>query len=142
MNTSQKFEQAAAVCDRAAEAVGTEHEMREMMQVLRHMEEIQIALTNQAIARVAQTPRVQERRALAHEGDEFGRIEASIPKDLAFGLMNQKNFGYEGLMSDEGMRDLHKAYPFTKVKTVSGKTQVGYRKPGVTFGRGTLQLAT
>lgn len=149
--SANKFLEAAAVVDRAANAVGTQEEIASTMQVLHYMEEIQIAMLNQALSRVADRASAQEERLpLREDGDDIGRIEARIPKNLAFSLMKQKNFGFDGFTSDEGMRDFLKVYPQYGVKTVSGKTSVGYRgtrnaergNRKVKFGRGVLNLAT
>lgn len=137
---------AANACDRAADAVGTESEMAEIMKVLAHREQMQQALVVAEVSRYAQTSmRQEERLPLRDDGDDFGRIEARIPKKLFFGLLKQKNFGHDGFCSNEGMRDFAKQYPQFMVKTVSGKTTVsGFRakrKCGVNFGRGTMTFA-
>ena len=69
---------------------------------------------------------MNERLPLRDGRDDYATVEASIPAKHLFQLMQQKNFGYEGLMSDEGMRDLLKAYPQFRVKTVSGRVQSGW----------------
>jgi hypothetical protein len=51
--------------------------------------------------------------------DDYGRVIARIPKTAFFQLIKQKNFGYEGMMSDEGMKDIFKAFPQCRVKTIS-----------------------
>lgn len=152
ISTAPRFEAAAMAADRAAEAVGTERELSEMMTVLKYMEEIEIAMLNQRVNEISQSPtQVMERLPLREDGDDIGRIEARIPKNLAFRLMKQKNFGEDGFYSDEGLRDLLKAFPQYRVKTVSGKTTVGFGKGArgegrgksrVKFGRGVLNLAT
>ena len=147
------FEAAARAADLAANATSNEAEMAAVMGVLAHREELQIALTNRALARFNGAPPGHRRLPLRDEGHEFGRVEARIPDALYFGLRGQKNFGEDGLFSDEGMRDVLKAYPCCRVETVSGKTTVGYmgksRKQKVetrnrrwNFGRGTLDLTT
>jgi hypothetical protein len=145
MNGQASLLEAAKQCDRAAAACGTPGEMVEIMRVLQHREAIQIATANAKINRVAKTSmRQKELLPLRDDGDDFGRIEARIPKDLFYGLMQQGNFGHDGFMSDDGMRDFAKEYPQFMVKTVTGKTTAGYgtkRKPGVTFGRGTMKFA-
>lgn len=73
----------------------------------------------------------QEAVPLRDDGDDFGTVEArGIPGKLFFQLCNQENFGREGFMSDEGMKDFLKAYPQFRVKTVSG------RVCGIGFGAG------
>lgn len=143
---------AADAADRAAAATTPQEEMRAVMGVLAHKEAIQMGLIGARMNRLSQAPRAIERLPLRDGGDDFGRVEARIPVDLFFHLMQQKNFGWDGMASDEGMRDLLKTHPACRVKTVSGKITVGYRgesgnqesgkrKAGVTFGRGTLNLA-
>ncbi len=122
-----RFLAAAAVVDRAADAVGSPRELDEQMKALRYMEEIQIAMTNERINRGAATrARQKELLPLRDEGDDFGRVEARIPEDLFFGLMHQRNFGLDGFTSDEGMRDFGKSFPQYICRTVSGKITVGY----------------
>lgn len=73
-----------------------------------------------------QTPGHERLPLMDEDGYEFGRVLARIPTTEFFQLMQQKNFGYEGLNSDEGLRDLLRDRPHCRVKTVSGKTVVGY----------------
>lgn len=151
------FAAAADAAERAANSPEGQAERAAVYAILHHLEEIQIALANQALQRCSGPPPGHERLPLRAEGDDFGRVEARIPKALFFGLMQQKNFGYAGLTDSSGVKDLLKAYPQCRVKTVSGKTTVGYtgesaklkaqssnvRTRGrVYFAPGTLQLAT
>lgn len=140
---------AARAADLAAAAETPQQEYAAVMEVLRHKEAIEIGLIQAAMNRCSTAPRLEERLPLRENGDDIGRVEARIPKRLFFHLLQQRNFGYEGLTSDEGMRDLKKAFPVVNVKTVSGKTTVAMngcalrsRKQRVNFGRGTLSLAT
>jgi len=124
------------------------------MAVMREKEAMQIGLMYARLAKVSDNPHQHERLPMRDDGDDIGVIEARIPADLLFRLGQQKNFGWDGIYSDEGMRDIVKAHPFTKVKTVSGKTTVpvtwqteggGQRsevrlRKKVNFGRGTLDL--
>jgi len=64
---------------------------------------------------------------LSDSEGEFGVVEARIPKTLFFNLMARPNFGWEGLTSDEGMRDILRDNPQCRVKTVSGRVQVGWQ---------------
>lgn len=138
---------AADACDRAAEAASPEQQARAVMEVLAHQETIKIGLMTARVQRIAGSHSDQVRRPLSAEGDDFGRVEARVPKDLLFHLSQQPNFGWDGLYSDEGMKDLLKAFPQCRVRTESGKLQVGYgskRAPRsrVQFGRGTITFAT
>lgn len=147
----QRFLEAAELAERAASLAGTEAELAATMQALQYMEEIEIAMLNERLRQLAPMPRAQaECLPLRCEGDDIGRVEARIPKNLYFRFLKQKNFGEEGFTSDEGMRDFLKAFPQYAVKTVSGKTTVGYRGTRnaergtgrVKFGPGVLNLAT
>ena len=145
--------EAAQACERAATA-GTLAEQRAAdFEVLRHKEAIQVGLIQAEMAKHSQSPHALEALPLAVEGDDFGRVRRRMPADLFFHLMQQKNFGWEGMTSEEGQRDLDKAYPTTTVKTISGRTTVGWRGPArdarppksktsFVFGRGTLNLAS
>lgn len=133
---------AAEAAERAANSDSEEERMRAVMLVLQYKEQLKLGLLQQQMQRIAPTHRAQDRLALEVDGDYFGRVEARVPKDLAWHLMQQKNFGQEGFYSDEGMRDLKKAYPQVRVNTISGKTVVASRQADarkrVVFGRGTL----
>lgn len=144
----EKLEAAARAAEMAANAETPQEEYRAVMAVLAHKEAIEIGMMTATMNRCSQAPRLEERLPLRESGDDIGRVEARIPKRLFFHLMKQKNFGWEGLTSNEGMRDLLKAYPICKVKTISGKTTVPVganfgrgRKSSAVFGRGTLVLA-
>ncbi len=63
---------------------------------------------------------------LCDEGHEFGRVEARIPITLAGNLLARKGFGYEGLMSDEGIKDILRDNPVCRVETISGVTRSGW----------------
>lgn len=135
---------AANAADQAAEAVTPEAERAAVMAVMREQEALQIGLMYAQLNRVSATPHLQERLPVCDDGDVIGVVEARIPEDLLFRLGQQKNFGWEGIFSDEGQRDIRKAHPFTEVKTVSGKTISGYgskRTGRVQFGRGTMTFA-
>lgn len=75
------------------------------------------AVQTRRLAMVA--PNCQEALPLNDGSDDYGRVIARIPKTAFFQLLKQDNFGYEGMMSDEGMKDIFKAFPQCKVKTVS-----------------------
>jgi hypothetical protein len=142
--------QAAAAADRAAAATDPEEERRAVMEIMRQKEALKIGLMYAELDRISQTPHQQVRKPLADDGDDIGVVEASIPAELFFRLGRQDNFGFDGFYSDEGMKDVLKAHPFCKVRTVTGKTVVGYTggraatrgRNRVNFGRGTLNLAT
>lgn len=149
MINRQKLLAAAQAAEIAAAADTPEAEMRAVMAVWEHKEAIQIGLITERMQRLSQTPHVHERLPLVADGDDFGRVEARIPKDLFFHLAQQRNFGMDGFTSDEGMRDLLQTHPACKVKTISGKTTVGYtggaqrsaRPTRAVFGPGTMTFA-
>lgn len=128
--TARELIEAADACDAAANAADGQAERRAMMQVIAHQEAIQIGLINARLARLSQTPHAHERLPLRDDGDDIGRVESRIPKGLFFHLLHQKNFGWEGLTSDEGQRDIMKAHPACRVKTVSGKITSGWTGSG------------
>lgn len=145
---------AAAAADAAAAAETPEQERAAVMAVMREKEAMQIGLMYARLAKASDNPHLQERLPVRESGDDIGVVEARIPADLLFRLGQQKNFGWDGVYSNEGMRDIIKAHPFTKVKTVSGKTTVPVnwnknnrisheqppRRGKINFGRGTLDL--
>lgn len=144
----EKLLAAADAAEMTANAETPQAELRAVMAVMAHKEAIEIGLITATMNRCSQSPKLEERLPLRESGDDIGRVEARIPKRLFFHLLKQKNMGWEGLTSDEGMRDVLKAYPICKVKTISGKTTVPVganfgrsRKASATFGRGTLVLA-
>lgn len=56
----------------------------------------------------------------------IGRVGARIPKELYFHLLGQNNFGKAGLDSEDGIKDVLKAFPACRVKEVSGNIQSGF----------------
>jgi hypothetical protein len=141
---------AAQAAEQAGAAQSPEDERRAVMAVMREREAIQIGLMYARLRRMSDTPHAQQRRPLMEDGDVIGVVEARIPKELFFRLGRQENFGFDGFYSDEGMKDVLKAHPFCKVKTVSDKITVpvnglggrSERRSRCAFGRGTLNLAT
>jgi hypothetical protein len=57
---------------------------------------------------------------------EFGVVEARIPRVLFGNLLARESFGWEGLTSEDGLRDILRDNPQCRVKTVSGRIQVGW----------------
>jgi hypothetical protein len=138
---------AAAAAEAAAVAQSPEEQAAAVARVLAHQEAIQIGLMNAQIRRVSERFQT-EALPLREGGDDFGQLTARIPRDLFFHFAQQRNMGWDGLYTDEGLRDVLKAFPQCRVKTVSGKTMVGSsgarsasRPTKVVFGRGTLNLA-
>lgn len=100
---------------------------RDAVNVIKALESRQVfncARQNARLARCAGNG-MPERKPLMEDGHEWGRVEASIPRTMFFQLMQQKNFGYEGLTSEDGIKDILRDYPQCRVKTVSGKAVIG-----------------
>lgn len=68
----------------------------------------------------------REALPLLEEGHEFARVEARIPRTLFFNLLSRENFGWEGLTSDDGIKDILKDNPQCRVTTISGRTVSGW----------------
>lgn len=148
MDTHQQSLHAAAnACERVANSRTPEERRLAVLQVMQHRITLQVAGLQAGIARQGSYLPGHERKALKIEGDEYGEVEARIPKKLFFHLVRQKNMGLDGIYSDEGMRDLKQAFPFIRTKYVSNTVSFsrGGRwsgaKSGATFGKGVLHLA-
>ena len=100
----------------------------QLVEVLQERELVELARHESRMKRCAASPS-QERLPVRDAEGDFGVVEASIPKTLFYNLLARENFGWEGLTSDEGLRDILKDNPQCRVKTVSGKTVVGWRGP-------------
>ena len=100
----------------------------ELVEALQQRELVELARHEARMRRCANLP-PRQRFPVRDDQGEIGVVEASIPKTLFFNLMNRENFGWEGLTSDEGMRDILRDNPQCRIETVSGKTVVGYRAP-------------
>lgn len=106
----------------------------ELVEVLQEREVFSLAKVNMEMGRRGSRPyRGREALPLTDGGDEFGRVEARIPKTLFFNLLGQKRFGWEGLTSDEGLKDVLRDFPQCRVETVSGKIVSGYTGPSRTI---------
>ncbi len=101
----------------------------EVVEILQQRELAQLSAHEARMRRCAGRPDAEALPLRDDEGQEFGRVEARIPKTLFFNLAQRKGFGWEGLMSDEGLRDLLRDNPQCRVKTVSGRIVSGYRGP-------------
>lgn len=139
---------AAEACMQAADAADVQTERRAAFEIAQHQETIRLGLIRARHERLSQTPHVCQRLPLRIDGEDYGRVEARIPKEEFWHLVQQQNFGYEGFLDDGGLRDLLKTRPACRVQTISGRTTIGWRAPAappprrVQFGRGTLNLAT
>lgn len=100
----------------------------QLIETLQQRELVSLARHEARMRRCAGRPD-REVLPLRDAEGEFGEIEARIPKTLFYNLLTRDNFGWDGLLSDEGMRDILRDNPQCRVKTVSGKTVVGWRGP-------------
>lgn len=101
--------------------------LAEMCQVLTDHQLQHLAFYNERVARTGgPLPRHERLPLTDHDGYEFGRVVAQVPKTEFFTLLKQHNFGMEGFTSEEGLRDLLRDRPHCRVKTVSGKIMAGY----------------
>jgi len=112
---------------------GGPQDIPRLMRVLNDRQVLNVAQQEARLDRCAAHPR-NAALPLRDEGEDYGRVEARVPATMFFQLMQQKNFGYEGFTSDEGMRDLLRDFPQCRVKTVSGNVV------GVGFGAGTRRV--
>lgn len=101
----------------------------EVVEAFQRRELVEIARHEARMARAAGRPD-GEALPLTDAGQEFGRVEARIPATLFFNLAQRKGFGYAGLVSDDGLKDVLKDNPQCRVKTVSGKIVSGWTGPG------------
>jgi hypothetical protein len=97
----------------------------DVMEAFQRRELAELAAHEARLARTAGRPDHEVLPLRDAEG-EFGMVEARIPETLFFNLMARKSFGWEGLTSDEGMRDILRDNPQCRVKTVSGRIQSGW----------------
>jgi hypothetical protein len=63
------------------------------------------------------------------DGQDYGRVALSIPSSLYFGLHFDKRFGDDGLADPGVQADIARIHPYCRVKTISGKTTVGWTPP-------------
>ena len=108
----------------------------DVVEAFQRRELVELSLHEARMSRAAGRPD-NEVLPLRDEQGEFGVVEARIPRTLFFNLMARKGFGYEGLTSDEGMRDILRDNPQCRVRTVSGRIMSGWtpgRKVVKTYG--------
>lgn len=90
----------------------------------------------------------EKRKPIQIEGEDWAYVESRMPAEMWWHLYKQPNYGWDGLRSDSGQRELKKAYPVFFPKQVSGKIQVGWRgnvtatrSVKVKFDQGTINFA-
>lgn len=98
-------------------------DIRRLVKILENRQVLNCARQMARLNRANGRPN-NEALPLRENGEDFGRVEARIPATMFMQLMQQKNFGYEGLTSDDGMKDLLRDFPQCRVKTVSGRVTV------------------
>lgn len=96
---------------------------------------IEFLLDNEAARLTADRAALDARSTAGHEqarpledgnGYEFARCVARIPVNSFYHFMQRKDFGREGVMSQEGIREIVKDNPAWGVDAVSGRTTVGW----------------
>lgn len=90
---------------------------RELLALTRHQARM---------ARCAGRPDAEALPLRDETGQDFGVVEARIPRALFGNLLARPNFGWDGLTSDEGLRDLLRDNPQCRVQTVSGRIRSGW----------------
>jgi hypothetical protein len=85
-----------------------------------------------ALQQSENAPPMERLPLVDNEGNEIGRVVASIPRDMFFHLMNRRDLDPDWIKTSDGvhevMKDVLKDNPSCRVKTVSGKTGVGYER--------------
>lgn len=97
----------------------------ELIDAFKRREVLELARHEERMMRTAGRPD-NEALPLMDDGHEWARVEARIPKTLFWNLAMRDGFGWEGLSSDEGIRDILRDHPQCRVKTVSGRAQSGW----------------
>jgi hypothetical protein len=142
---------AAETCEKLAKSTSLQEERSAMAELLVKEHEIRAGLMAQKMKRLGEltlSGHEEKRKPLEQDGHAWGILESRMPADIWWHLYKQPNYGWEGLRSDEGQKELKKAYPIFFPKQVSGKITVGWRgnptgekRVAVRFAPGTLKLA-
>jgi hypothetical protein len=155
MKTSTKQREellsAAETCERLARSSSVQEERREMAKLIIHEHTIKAGLMAQKMKQLGGltlSGHEERRKPIQIEGQDWAYVESRMPAEMWWHLYKQPNYGWEGLRSDEGQRELRKAYPVLFPKQVTGKISVGWRnnpmtekKVVVKFGPNTINLA-
>ncbi len=141
---------AAKNCEKYAKAETIQEERMAMADIVASEHIINAALMAKRMKQfggLTMTGRQEERRPIQVEGQDWAYVESRMPADIWWHLYKQKNYGWEGLKSNEGQKELRKAYPVFFPKQVSGKMQVGWtgnvsasKRVKVRFAPGTIKL--
>jgi hypothetical protein len=96
-------------------------------------ERARLVATKTALHEQVNLPPLERLPLTDADGYEFGRVAASIPEDLFYHLMDRPDLDPHWTESPDGVRevvkDVLKSNPGCRVKTVSGKTVVGWEPP-------------
>jgi hypothetical protein len=96
-------------------------------------EKARLVTTKSALQRNETAPPMERLPLRDADGNEFGRVVASIPEDMFYHLMDRPDLDPNWTKTADGVRevvkDVLKSNPACRVKTVSGKTMVGWRAP-------------
>lgn len=125
-------------------AAAQEDRLEELAAICAHVITEDHARADAHLNRFAGNP-LNEALPLRDDGEDFAIVEANVPSAVAMAIETDPRFGPDYLKDPSGMKEFLKYHPQCRVKTVSGKTTVGWREKTqrrVTFGRGTIQLAT
>jgi hypothetical protein len=113
-------------------AAATGDDPRELVEFFADQEKARLVVNKSALAAGENAPPMERLPLTDEKGNEYGRVVASIPEDMFYHLMNRSDLDKDWTKSADGVRevvkDVLKSNPACRVKTVSGKTMVGWRK--------------
>jgi hypothetical protein len=117
---------------------------RDVIDFVLDNERARLVATKSALKQCETMP-PEERLPLVDEhGNEFGRVAASIPENMFYHLMKRRDLDPTWIQTADGVHEVMKEVlhdnPACRVKTVSGKTMVGWmptksRSWGSIFGK-------
>lgn len=103
---------------------------REVIDFFLDTEKARLVASKSALRAAENAPPMEALPLADKDGYEFGRVVASIPEDDFFHLMNRSDLDRNWTETPDGVRevvgDWLKSNPSCRVKTVSGKTMVGW----------------
>jgi len=106
----------------------------DVLDYVRNEEEANMHLANRHLQATANRRPIERLPMLDEDGYDYGRVTDEIPEDIYFNL--RKRYGAEAMSSSEGRKEVLKAFPQFKVKTVSGKTVSGWTPTSARGGCG------
>jgi hypothetical protein len=103
---------------------------RALVEFFADAEKARLVVNKSALQRNETAPPMERLPLRDADGYEFGRVVASIPEDLFYHLMNRADLDPHWTETPDGVREVVKevlkSNPACRVKTVSGKTVVGW----------------